>query len=52
MSRFHGSSMTRSLVFRASVFRASVYRIRYSDRRKFTRSCWFFELRLLKLVTL
>jgi len=47
MSRFHGSSMTRSLVFRASV-----YRIRYSDRRKFTRSCWFFELRLLKLVTL
>ena len=33
-------------------FRASVYRIRYSDRRKFTRSCWFFELRLLKLVTL
>lgn len=24
----------------------------YSERRKFTRSCWFCELRLLKLVTL
>jgi hypothetical protein len=22
----------------------------YNDRRKFTRSCWFFGLRLLKLV--
>src|ERR1035441_9351460 len=24
----------------------------YNDRRKFTRSCWFFGLRLLKFVTL
>jgi hypothetical protein len=24
----------------------------YSERKKFTRSCWFFELRALKLVTL
>lgn len=23
----------------------------YSDRRKLTKSCWFFELKLLKFVT-
>jgi hypothetical protein len=24
----------------------------YNDRRKFTKSCWFFGLKLLKLITL